>query len=268
MCGRESIIGTMQILLTEECRKEGGLRNEPLYWLLLNEMVYRDLSAYSISAIKENYQLIIEMFNMYIEYAADIRGKQIFLITTIINAAFAHIKDVQMFRNQRTCPGSPFLDVLNAAMEGLGELFRIILVAVGGNSNDMCQIYYNRHMFESFIVIVSSSSKSGHSKTLMRAMLSALNVNYVKRLWAMLAQEIETLKADSIGMVLSQLPGTGETLLTSATNALELVSEIETPYRLQHLARNAIHRAREDRPLPSAAYHTRTSACLSNLQIN
>jgi len=139
-------------------------------------------------------------------------------------------------------------------MDGFGELLRILLVAVSSKP-DVCVIYHNRNTFESFIAIASSSSKIGHSKTLIRVMLSVLNVNQMKTVREMLSYEIESLNADPIRMFLSQQPGTREPFLKSTItiNALDLISEIETPYRLQHLARSAIHRTRAGRPLPSAA---------------
>jgi len=66
-------------------------------------MVNRNLYAYSILVIKEHYQLIIEMFDMYISYATNVGGSQIRLITTmpIIIIAAHHIISYEKLGKQR-----------------------------------------------------------------------------------------------------------------------------------------------------------------------
>jgi len=135
------------------------------------------------------------------------------------------------------------VDIFNAILDGLGDLFYCILMAVQGKVGNTWGIYLNKDTMESFIKLAGHLSGPGRSRRLMQLLMTNLSGVQVIELGGILSRRLGDMTGD-----------TPSEIRTSTTSALEWVRGVEPPpYSLLYLARHAINVARSGGSLPSAA---------------
>jgi len=124
----------------------------------------------------------------------------------------------------------------NIMMDGFSELFCCLLLAGEGF------VMWDDNSHLEFINITYYSSRPGHLEIFIRLILSSMPATKVNELKARLSSQLESMT--------EQTPCEQR---SSTTSALEWVSQVKTPYRLQYHCSSAIHRSLASRSLPSAA---------------
>jgi len=119
------------------------------------------------------------------------------------------------------------VDIFNAILDGLGDLFYCILMALQGKVGNTWGTYLNKNTMESFIKLAGYSSGPGRSRRLMQLLMTNLSAAQLSELGGMLSRRLEDMTED-----------TASEILTSTTSALEWVRGVEPPlYSLLYLSR-------------------------------
>jgi len=122
------------------------------------------------------------------------------------------------------------------AMDILGDIFLYFVLAQADSvATELQNIINHAYDFavEAFIYTAGYSSQPGHSKKLLRMILSAMNTSTVSRLKCVLSEPQRAIREMNDA---DEFPG-----FTAA--ALKYIQGMETPFSLQVLSRSAFNRA-------------------------
>jgi len=145
--------------------------------------------------------------------------------------------EIMCVREKIIFPPGIILDPFNEMFDSLAEMFQCLVM---GQFNEMVNRMEGKMrsnnrskktFIEAFIIIAGFSLRPGCSNKLLRAIISVLNANMVKRLKCGLSKRIQVMR-----------PSTPDKLRSFANAALKYVEEIQIPFSMQNLSRFAINR--------------------------
>jgi len=231
--GHTAVVETTRILLEAGAEKD-NTRMRSLF-ILLDDTENTLEHMTSTFVVSKYFDLIVALVRVFRKYELDNERRY---TLHILLGAMAQIERY----DRLTAKPVGFrgrLDLLNAAMDGFGDVFRCF----DTNAAAMfCVEGYSPIIIRTFSTIAGYSSQSGHSDRLLRLILNSLGEKHVTELKEALSKRLGP-DGDWSSVDLRE----------NATRALELVSRVQLPRSLAHLACSAILRAHWDRDMSSAA---------------
>jgi len=246
--GHHAVVQTVRILL--EARAQTAVCIGPdecdilsLEVLLVNTVGYetRQTGVRTVWNDIHKHKLFVHLVKILLKSDVDVDGSAECYGFDTIRVAARYIMSYDILTN--ISEKLSVVDNYNMVLNGMSDLFSFLIQSPAVKSSfdkewNHCSIDRDV-ILQSIITIAGFCSKPGHTKKLIRLILDGMTTNHLAKLESMLASRLSSITS-------------ADSRHASIISALEFVGEVETPRRLQHLARLTITHSLFGNGLPYA----------------